>query len=143
VELRIITTGDKAAAARLHRLGQKARFARPILTDIVDEIIEIQQDRWRKGRFKKLAPSTLARKRREGQDPRPLRASGALMRSLTEDNAPNQTKIVRDDYLVFGTTLYYARFHNIGKGVPKRKPLDITPRQREPLVQRIMDFLTE
>lgn len=141
MELRITINGDREAAARLQRLGDRAGNARPVLNKVVDQLIDVERQRFQSGRFKRLAPSTRARKRREGLDPRPLRASGALMRSLTQRSAPNQLLQVSNTELVFGTKLYYARFHELGQGVPKRKPIDVTPKQREPIAHTILDFI--
>lgn len=142
MELKIAIAGDHQAAARLDRLGQKAAHARPVLNRIVDQLIQLEQQRFDKGRFKRLAPSTRRRKARHHQDPRPLRATGALMRSLTVKHGPNQLLQINNNELVFGTKVHYAVFHATGKGTPKRKPIDVTPKQREPIARTILDFLT-
>ena len=74
-----------------------------------------------------LAGSTKERKARDGLDPRPLRATGALYRSMTASSAADQIDVREPDELRFGTTVPYAQFHEYGRGVPQRKLLVISP----------------
>lgn len=88
-----------------------------------------------------LADTTRDRKLREGLDPRPLRATGALYRALTAARAAGQIDIREPTEFRFGTTLPYARFHDSGEGVPQRKPIQLTVAERRQIEQLISAFI--
>ena len=144
MELVITTRGDEAAARRIEDFGRRAEQARPLLSQIADELLDIQRERFSRNHgMRREARSTLAKDRQQGRDPRPLRATGALMRSVTQRGAPHQKLKIANDYVVLGTKLYYAQFHQEGKGVPKRRVINVTPRQRSQLVQSILDYILD
>lgn len=135
--------GQDTAAQMLSRQGARAQAPQRALNVIAARLIALQRQRLSRGQggLKRLAPSTLERKRRQHLDPRPLRATGTLIRSVTERGAPEQRLDISKDELVFGTKVYYARFHQFGEGNPRRRVLNLTPKQREPIAQIIADFL--
>lgn len=119
------TVGDKQAARRLSRLGARAQRSRPLLEEIVDELIEAERRHFRAGRFTPLAASTRERKRRQRLPMRVLEASGGMKRALTVEGAPGQLIVYRRHSVRFGvkggrSPAYMARFHQKGRGVPKR-----------------------
>ena len=133
--------GDDLAARRLYRMGRRAVHAEPALTKAGEEILDVQKQRFAKGRFKTLAKSTKARKRREGLPRRPLRgATGALERSVTKRGGKNIFRVDANE-LIVGSKVRYSFYHQYGVGVPKRKPLDLTPKQRKPIAAMILRFL--
>lgn len=99
------------------------------------------------GGWPALKPSTIAAKRRS-KDPRVranatriLRATDALMDSLTKKSDGGHTEVVQPHQLVFGTQVDYARYHQKGEGVPRRRPLELRGRDRTEMVKQIQRYL--
>jgi phage gpG-like protein len=136
--------GDEAAARRLDKLGNNAERARPVLTKLVGEILAIQEVRFQRNQgMKATKASTKATDRRQNRDLKPLRSTGALKDSVTRVGGPNQTLVIDNNSLKIGTTLSYARFHQYGIGVPKRKVINLTPRQRKDLSETILNYIVD
>lgn len=133
--------GADQAASLLERIGRRAN-GRLVLRGLLDDIMAVQRERYEgKGvRWRKLAASTLATDRRQGRDPRPLIASGELMRSLTVPGHPEQVVKVRPGELRFGTSVFYARFHHKGQGgMPKRAVVGFSRVHRKRLIDELKD----
>lgn len=138
-----VVVRDREAVQLVSRLARRLDDGRPALESLVDEILVFQTERFHgKGaRWRKLSPATLRKHARHGRGAQPLLLTGALMRSLTERGAPGQFLEIRTNQLRFGTTIYYARFHKRGEGVPKRVPAGLTRAQRVELVDRLRSVL--
>jgi phage gpG-like protein len=130
--------------ALLDRLTRRLDDDRPQLLRLVDQLLEAERERFagRGARWRKLAPSTVKQKRRDG-DPRPMIHSGRTMRSLTVRGNPDQRIVIRRDSLTFGTRVYYARFHQKGKGVPKRTLVGLTRVQKQGVASELRRLLLE
>jgi phage gpG-like protein len=120
--------GDEEVASGLARMAertQRSRIARGNL-----------------GGVKRLAPATLARKRRQHLSTRPLVGkTGDLLNSVSQRGHARQVLRIENDELTFGTSVYYARFHQFGEGVPRRRVLNVTPKDRVPIARQIREFL--
>ena len=79
-----------------------------------------------------LKPGTIAQKKRKGKSTAPLIRDANLIRS---------PRIIRADRrkVSVGSNLYYARFHQLGEGVPKRPfwPFSSSGRIMPSLVPRL------
>lgn len=129
----LVATGDERASRRISRMARRSRRTRPALDDMVGVLLDAETRHFKAGarRWTKLTPGSIARKRRD-RNPRvranarrTLRGRGVLERALTERGAPGQYVRFTRDELVFGLqrgqgAAYYGRFHQGGKGVPKR-----------------------
>lgn len=93
------------------------------------------------GTWPGLADATKERKRQRNQDPRVMRATNALYKSLTAANARDQVDERGPAELRFGTTVPYAGFHNTGKGVPKRALIDLTHGERRRIDEALEAFI--
>lgn len=77
----------------------------------------------------------------EDGHPATMFQSGDLFASLT-GRSRFSIRTVRRDYLVFGTRVYYAQFHQKGKGgVPKRTIVGATKDDRNFAVAALRDFI--
>lgn len=134
--------GDREASELVSRLARRMEDGRPALRGLVDLILEAEQERFagRGQRWKRLAASTLRRKKGRG---RPLVLTGELMRSLTVRGAPEQLVTITPRSLRFGTRVYYARFHQKGRGVPRRTVVGVTRVQKQSLVAELRRVLLE
>lgn len=99
-----------------------------MLERIADELIEAEERHWRSGagwRGKPLAQSTRERKRRQRLPSKVLRETGGLEFALVVRGAPGQLLEFNRHEVRFGikggrSPVYYGRFHQKGRGVPKR-----------------------
>jgi phage gpG-like protein len=147
MRLDIRVSNDQLVADALKRMGARAEAPRQALRDIAMMMIRAQRSRVARGAqggVKRLAQSTLERKRRQGLSSRPLLGrTGRLLASVIVRGAPDQILKIGRDELRFGTRVFYARFHQFGEGgVPRRRVINLTPRDRTPIAQAIERFLT-
>jgi phage gpG-like protein len=125
----LIEHGVAEAARMVEQLGHRAEHAAPAMRKIRDLLILGEVALWHRSGGKKWAP------RADGTTPGVL--TGALQRSLTEPDAEGAIREVHDDHLVFGTSLFYARFMQAGTTVngvphePKRPVLVFRPTDRK------------
>lgn len=140
----LVVRGDEQTARLLERLTRRLDDGRPQLLGVVDQLLAAERARFagRGARWRRLAPSTQAKDRQAGRDPRPLVLTGELMRSLTVRGHPQQRIEVRRDVLRFGTRVYYARFHHKGRGgLPRRTVVGLTRDQKSSVVSELRSLL--
>lgn len=96
------------------------------------------------GSWPALDPQTIARKAKKGQDPRPLIATGALLRAYSVMGAPNQVLEVGTHHLKLDSTLDYAE--DIQRGthkMPARPFIDFYPQDRKRWAAICTDYVKE
>jgi phage gpG-like protein len=134
------TTGTQKSAAVLNSIGGRGADARPAWPSIFKLMQADTAERFNRdgeGDWQRLAEATIDAKARKHQDPRIMRASGALYKSLTGDRARGALRRKSRYQMRYGTTVFYARFHQMGKGVPKRELITVDAA----LTRRIVDAL--
>jgi phage gpG-like protein len=152
--MNVSVRGDQELAAKLDALGARATNAKPMLENVLDDLLADERDRFSSngyGRWKPLKPSTVRAKRRsrsaqtQANATRPLEATGRLRDALTQRGAPGQLLRITDTSARFGIaqrgSVYYGRFHQKGIGVPKRVVLQATPKRRKAIRQRVRDWI--
>jgi hypothetical protein len=138
--------GDRLVSREILDIGGRGLDARPAFSAIADDLFKSEERRFNSrgfGTWDDLADSTIKEKARKGLDPRVLHATLALRESLTKRDEANENQIllIEPQFLVLGTTLSYAEFHQKGKGVPMRKPLGFPVGQRRKAIKRIQKFV--
>jgi hypothetical protein len=119
--------GLDKAVDDLNELAQRAEKVHAAFDRIVDLIIQNERDLWSrnggggKARWQKNTKSTLARKVAKGLDKRPMRATGALEKSLTERGAAHQLIKIEHDSVTFGTKLFYGQFSQLAKNAERKR----------------------
>lgn len=139
-------TGDREASSRIRQIGERGSDIRGASSKVRTVYREAQQRRWASqgfGTWPALKPSTVASKQRAGEPRAPMRASGALMRSMTAARARDQVDERTSSELVFGTTLPYAAYHEQGNGVPKRSLVDFPAADERRMAEAMRDYITE
>jgi hypothetical protein len=138
VRVDVVVSGDRPANELVSRISRRLENGAAALGGLVDQILAYQAARFegQGSRWRRLARSTILEHRRHGAGAQPLVLTGALMRSLSVRGAPGQYIEITGTSLTLGTRLYYARFHKLGRGVPKRVPAGLTRAQRVDLVER-------
>lgn len=113
----IRVTGLRAAQTMIGDVGNRARAPEPALrTDRVMSILHMAEHRRFGQRFSPRATRAwAARKRREGLDPRMMRATGALERTLTRGRPPDVAFKAYNSVLSWGlkwrSPVWYAAVH--------------------------------
>jgi phage gpG-like protein len=136
----LTTTGTQESAAVLNSVGGRgadARPAWPVIFKLMQADTAERFNRDGEGDWQKLAASTIDAKARKHQDPRIMRASGALYKSLTGDTGRGALRRKSRYQMRYGTSVFYARFHQTGKGVPKRELITVDAA----LTRQIVDAL--
>lgn len=136
--------GVDRAKRNLEEMGLRAKDVRGVSFKVRTVFRKAEERRFNSqgdGSWPPLAQATREAKARNGQDPRMLRATGALFRSLTSPRAAGQIDERRPDEFRFGTKLPYAQFHDTGRGVPKRKLIDLTVKERREIDDAISAFI--
>lgn len=148
--------GDVQVSRELLRFSDRAGDASPAFRSIADLLEHSEQrqfatgGRYASAGWEKLKPETIRAKARSsdptvrGNAKKILQATGALMESLTSDVEGIEggaIRIIDDQQLIFGSQVPYARFHQRGRGVPRRRVLEVRARDRTEMVKRLQRFL--
>jgi phage gpG-like protein len=139
--------GDKLIARKLLRYADRAVHAQPAFEAMADTLRGYEKRLFDSqgasggARWDDLADSTRRGKAGANLDPRVLHATLALRKSLTEEHHPDHEEIVTENQLIFGSTVPYARYHQKGEGVPKRRPLQYTEPQKKYLLKKLQRYL--
>lgn len=144
----ITAKGIDEAADKLEGMGERATELRVIFDDLIRVLIEGEKVLWSRdggGGRNKWQPntkSTIASKIAKGLDTRPMRATGALEKSLTTFGAPGQIRRGGGKTLEFGTSIWYAHFSQNPKN-PRRKRVVVSllPKTRKGLRQIVLDHI--
>lgn len=143
----IEAVGAVKAANDLERMGKRAQDVRPLEPVIRKVFLESEQQRFagqnQRPKWPPLADSTKARKAEQHLSQATLRATDALYRSLTQEGAAGQVDEPQAGQFRFGTKVPYAFYHDTGKGVPKRKLVGLTTKQRQGIKEVIGTFIAE
>lgn len=142
----INTVGEEKAAKTIHDTGKRANNARPAGSKIRTAYREAEAEVFRRNggavAWKALEKSTIAAKKRRGQDNGILRATGALYKSLTAARAAYQVDVRDAHEMRFGSTLPYAYIHEEGKGGRPRRPTqELTRKQEQAISDAIADYI--
>lgn len=134
--------GIKLAQTKFNRLGAGRLDARPAMRevgytmmDIINRIFE-SQGRRGGGSWRQLTDEWLTRKVNEGLDPRIGYATGALVRSLTNDEDPNNILEVHPQSVSLGSALEYAVPQDENRPYTK-----FTNRDRKLMVEMVRGYL--
>lgn len=141
------TTGAVEGARRLQAIGGRGADARPAWPLVFEQLSHDVEERFRtrggETKWQPLAPSTVASKARKNEDPRIMRASNALYTSLTIPRGKKSLRRKAKTQARHGTTLFYARFHQYGAGVPKRPVLDVSERLEKSIAETLELFVAK
>lgn len=137
-ELEIDVLGDAAVQEKLKSMGDRALLCEPALHEIVNVLRESEVALWEHGHsWAPNAPSTVDRKGRND----PLRATGALGRSLMGKDDENQLVEIGEDSLRFGSKLWYAHFAVGTRTQPKRRLVNLRTTDRAKIMGIIREWI--
>lgn len=139
--------GDQQLSRELVRWGDRADDLSPAFEAFADGVVAIErkqfgsQGRYASGGWARLQPTTLAAKAAAGLDPRILHATLRLRKSLTSKSHADHVRDIGRDEVFVGTSVPYARYHQQGRGVKRRRPVELTARDRRNAVKTIQLWL--
>jgi phage gpG-like protein len=144
VRVEVSLAGDKQVSRELLRFGERAIAAKPAFEAIGELLITIEREQFatqgqaESGGWAPLAESTLRYK----TGPSILDETGELRASLTERGDPHQIFDVGDEFLLFGTDVEYAGYHQTGTTrMPRRRPLELREMHRAEAVKILQRFI--
>lgn len=147
MRLELDVFGDVQVSREILRYGEHANDARPAfrqMTQMLEQAERRQFDTqggFASGGWAPLKPETVRAKVRKHQDPRILRATGALEASLTHGGS-GARRHVGSQELIYGTDIEYARFHQHGtRRMPQRRPLETTKNMRVQLMKVLQRWI--
>lgn len=147
MRITIDISGDKQVNRELLRVGERAGDARPAFSVIADILMDETAEQFAtqgahaSGGWQPLAPSTVREKQRAGFGARGiLERTLALEKSLTMRGDANQILEIERDGMTFGTSLRYGEYHQLGRGVPQRRPVELTEDARRRIVKVLQRF---
>lgn len=143
--IEISETGAAKAAHDVEQLGVRAGDVMPVWPELDAMFRDDERQRFdRRGPgWAQLDTATQDAKARLGQDPRVLRATDTLYRSLTAAAGVPEVGAMPGT-LHFGTDVEYARFHQYGTvNMPRRTLIDLSPRTRDRMVETVSDYIVE
>jgi phage gpG-like protein len=138
----IKTTGDRKAAQALESIGGRgadARPAWPMVTALMRADTSERFDKQGEGAWPPLAASTVEKKKRLGQNPKIMRVTDALYRSLTVKRGRGALRRGTKTQMRYGTTVYYSRFHQEGQGGVPKRPLVMVDADLEKRIVRALE----
>jgi len=111
-------------------IRDRALDGTPVLAVILEDMRQLEAQLFETegyGEWAPLAQSTLERKAEQGYPPKILQATEWLMDSLTGSAAAGgHVEHILEDELIYGTTVPYAVFHQMGtRFMPARPPVDV------------------
>lgn len=150
----ISVAGDVQLSRELLRIADRTVNAKPAFERLLDYLADHEREQFdssgglASGGWPGLADSTIKRKLAStdpvvrGNANKVLRATEALMDSLTSRSGGGDAlRAAESDELLFGTTVSYARFHQRGEGVPRRRPLELRESDRQHIVRTLQRYL--
>jgi phage gpG-like protein len=103
VRLELDVFGDKQIDRELLRFAERAVDARPLWNHLIIQLRALEEEQF---------------------------TSQGERASVTDADGDNAIRLSTPDYMIFGTTVPYARFHQRGEGVPRRRFLELTEHDR-------------
>lgn len=126
-------------------IRDRALNAAPVLAVILEDMRRLENELFETeghGEWPALSQTTLEEKAREGYPPKILQATEALKDSLTGNlSAMGHVERITEEEVVFGTTIPYAKYHQEGRGVPQRAPVDLREENVRGWTKQIQQYI--
>jgi len=163
-EAEVRVFGEAIVRRRFVRFAQRAVDARPAFRQVVGILRDAVADNFRTrgvaggSRWRDLAPATRARKRRQGHDPRILRATGRLYNSLVGSGVSQSSmgvgvaasvdhiEEISADTLRWGSRVKYGVYHQSSQPrskIPYRPPVALSQRRKREIAKALQRAIVE
>lgn len=153
MRLVIETLGDTIIEREFMEHRSRAINPMPVFEVLAERFLKIEEMQFESqgmsgsGGWRPLSAAYQAEKMAKGFDPRILHRTLALRRSLTEADAPGHIRRITPEFMEVGTSitndkgLSYPAMHQQGRGVPVRKPVDLTLLERRRWVKTVQRYI--
>lgn len=143
MRLQVGIYGDEVFKRKLYRIEGRSVDVEAVFLEIAEDIREVEEKQFesegwfRSGGWAELTDNTIARKEREGLDPRILHATLKLRESVTDKGGGTLIKI-GEDTLVVGSEVSYGGYHQTGTSrMPQRKVMEFNENDKRQWVMMI------
>jgi phage gpG-like protein len=150
VTISIEVFGQKTVERELLRFSHAAADMRPAGERFMEYMRSVERSqfdsegRTGSGGWAPLKPRTVASKAARGLDPRILRATDHLRKSLTNKTSPDHIEQINADTWFFATRDPKAKFHQTGtRKMPRRPPVELSERNRRAIVKIVQRHIVE
>ena len=139
--------GEVQLDRELMRISRNAADMRPAFDSIHQDVLKDDREQFSSegGRFsggwRPLAASTVAAKARGGFDLRILHRTLRLRNSLTQPGHADHIYQTTADEMHFGSRVPYGVFHQLGRGVPRRRPFELDTAARREIMKHLQRHL--
>lgn len=126
--------GDRQLDRTLERYADAVEDARPLWHALADDFVSIEQRQFAteggygSGGWSPLSPKYAAWKARHYPGQPILQREGDLVESLT--SRPLGVEVIDARRMVIGSDIAHGEFHQLGDGVPQRRPVELTAGDR-------------
>lgn len=144
VRLHLDFYGDQQVDRTLDRFEARALDARPAWEAMADLFLVIErrqfatEGRYGSGGWAPLSPRYAAWKARHFPGKTILRRTDELFTSLTEGP---QIRIIEPGFMVLGSAVPYGKYHQLGDGLPRRRPVELPESDRRTFVRMLQRFI--
>lgn len=147
LSISITTAGQEALKRSFYKVVEAVDDFRPHWKEVKSELFEIEREifaseggKSASGRWQELPSPYKEIKAANYGDHGILYREGDFYRSLTSDT-PDTIFNTDKNTLEFGSSLPYFRAHQLGKGVPRRAPVDFTSEHKTRIGRRMRKSL--
>ena len=148
LRLQLEVFGDVQLDRELLRFSGRVTDLRPVWEALAADFEAIEAGQFNSqgargsGGWQPLAESTVRQKARHPEwDQRILHRTLALRNSLTDAGAPGAVRQIAPAEMLVGSTVAYGVFHQQGKGVPRRRPVELTAADRRRWVKAVQQYV--
>lgn len=136
--------GDVQVDRTLEGIEENVADMRPAWSALRQRFLTIERRQFAtqggySGGWSPLSPAYARWKARHYPGKTILRRTDALWRSLTEGP---MVAVLEPDYMVLGTSVEYAEYHQLGGGrLPRRRPVELADAERREWVKVLQSFI--
>jgi phage gpG-like protein len=148
-QLTFTVAGEEQINRSIGRFLEGVSDFTPAFEEIAEDFLQVEAEQFASeggyglaGRWLGLSPTYAQWKAKNFPGAKILERTGALRDSLTSTGGPNVREITPTT-LSLGTKVPYAIYHQQGRGVPKRKPIDLNEETKQRWMKFIQAYLVE
>ena len=137
--------GEEQIARRLSRFGDGVEDFRPAFGSIVERLREDTQEQFSqagRGLWPPLSPAYAAWKAVHYPGKPIMRRSDHLYNSLV-GRSGDSVLVMQPMEMRWGTKTSYAKYHQLGKGVPQRRVVDLSELEKKMIIKELQAYMVK
>lgn len=145
LNLRLEFFGDTQLDRTLERFSDNVEDARPAWNAMADDFARLEtrqfatEGAYASGGWSPLSPRYAAWKATHYPGQPILQREGDLAKSMT--SRPLGIEVITPRRMVIGSDVDYGAFHQMGDGVPRRRPVELRERDRQRWMRALQRFV--